>query len=338
LKEDTFINLIKNALPASNFYIGDDTAYIAHRDLVLTVDTLIEDVHFRRATISPFDLGIKSVAVNLSDIAAAGAIPEFILISLSLPPDIDETFIKEFYGGVNTICTKYGVLVVGGDITGASKISISITVIGKSGNIPPAGRGNAKHGDIVFVTGEFGSSRAGLWILEEALKNSEKYDSGIDDTLKEKFIKAHINPVPQLEIGRETVKTASELSQSPPAMMDSSDGLADALYKICKMSNVSMDIELENIPSDIGLKDVANLAKIDPLKWIFFGGEDYQLVVTVPEEVYQQLKAKGLNIYSIGKVTPSQGNPAVSVKHCGNTIFEITQQSLDNNGFDHFKN
>lgn len=159
MKEDIFINIIKQALPESASYIGDDTAYIREKDLILTQDTLIEDIHFRTRTITPYYLGRKSIAVNLSDIAAAGGVPCYVLISLSMPKNIDENFIKEFYKGVNSICKEHNTLVVGGDLTASEKIVISICVIGSGDGLIPANRRNA-------LARRYSCSNGELWVKQ----------------------------------------------------------------------------------------------------------------------------------------------------------------------------
>ena len=290
MKEDDFINIIKRALPESAGYIGDDTAYIAEKDLILTQDTLIEDIHFRTSTITPYYLGRKSIAVNLSDIAASGGIPDYVLISLSMPKYIDEEFVAEFYQGVHSICKEYNVLVVGGDLTAAGEITVSVCAIGSGRGLIPANRRNAHAGDVVVVTGSFGSSSAGLYILENKLQGPEK------------FIQAHIDPTPRLKEGRKILEAALN-----PAMMDTSDGLADALYKICLMSNVRMDIEFDKVPFD---RDISGVAGDEDTArcWVFSGGEDYELVATIPEHVYEKL-SREISIKKIGVVKASDDKP-----------------------------
>ncbi|OGI31686.1 MAG: thiamine-phosphate kinase [Candidatus Melainabacteria bacterium RIFOXYA12_FULL_32_12] len=330
MKEDKFINLIKSLLPESSAYIGDDTAYIAEKDLILTQDTLIEDVHFRKSTISPYDLGMKAIAVNLSDIAAAGGIPAYILISLSLPQDINEDFVEEFYRGVKYISQKYGVLIVGGDLTRADKITISIAMMGFGNGITPTKRSYAKVGDFVITTGESGSSATGLWLLETQL-NSPNLIKDIPKDISDKFIKTHINPIPRLAEGRTIVSSC----KTPPALMDTSDGLADALYKICLQSNVSMEINFEDIPVDKDLYTIAQIAEINPLKWIFYGGEDYQLVGTVSKECLEKLAEQQMSIRVIGRVIESNNNPSAYVK-VNNDIITINSSSLNTEAFKHF--
>jgi len=330
MKEDKFINLIKGILTTSSHFIGDDAAYIPELDLILTQDALIEDVHFRKSTISPFYLGIKSVAVNLSDIAASGGIPKYILISLSMPKNIEEAFVKDFYEGINTICNKYGVLVVGGDITGGAKISISIAVIGVANGIKPASRSYANPGDFVVATGEFGSSRAGLWLLENKAEFSSKLRN-ISDEMFKKFIDSHINPIPQLETGRKIVMTCAA-----PAMMDASDGLADALYKICLSSKVSMNIDYNLIPKNENLDIICEMAKVNPFNWVMYGGEDYQLIATVSPDCYKKIIAQKIPVKKIGEICNCKKTPYHVNVFFENKSIKIDSSNIEDELFNHF--
>lgn len=330
MKENLYIDIIKKTLKNSAKYIGDDTAFIEDKGLILTQDALVEDVHFRLSTISPYDLGYKSLAVNLSDIAAAGGIPAYALISLSMPKTIDENFVQEFYKGVNFICEKYNTLVVGGDLTGAEKIYISVTMIGLSSGLNAAKRSNAQIGDIVFTTGVSGSSKAGFWLLEEGLKNKELWKN-IPNNIRQKFINAHINPIPQVKLGRVIVQE----NQPNPTLMDTSDGLADALVKICQQSNVSMEVDYDTIPSDPDLKMITNLAKESLYKWVFFGGEDYQLVGTICEKRYKILKDEYPEITKIGKVIDCLDKPKVFINFADKTVI-LNTELLNKELFNHF--
>jgi len=323
MKEDLFIDLIKKMLPESSHFIGDDTAYVHKKDLILTQDTLIEDIHFRKSTISPYYLGRKAMAVNLSDIAAAGGEPSYALISLSMPEDIDENFIKEFYRGVNDICCEYGVLVVGGDLTKAFQITISVCILGFGNGLLPANRRNAKVGDYVIVTGNFGSSRAGLEILE-----NNKPD--IPEEIRERFVQSHINPVPRIKEGRIILRAAKK-----PALMDASDGLADALSKICLFSNVGMVINFDDIPYD---KDLSLIAEDETriFKWILFGGEDYELVGTVSEKAYKKLSTSGIFVKRIGTVVSAEDSPYPYIKYKEKMI-KINSEMIKAEIFEHFK-
>lgn len=316
MKEFLFINTVKETLNNAS-YIGDDTAYIEEKDLVVTQDTLIEDVHFRQATTSPYDLGIKSIVVNLSDIASSGGVAKFVTISVSVPSYIEADYIKEFYKGVNHICEKHGVVVIGGDFTGASKISISVTAIGYMDKLAPATRNKAKVHDYIVTTGVHGKSAAGLYLLENNIKGHDK------------FKKAHITPSPKLNEGRLLL----ESSKKTPAMMDTSDGLADALYKISNDSRVDIEIDYSSICHDKELEIVANLAGVDIFDWIFFGGEDYELVASVDEETYEKIKDYFI---IIGRVAKESENPKIIVKKQGDT-FLIDDKSLSQKSYDHYK-
>lgn len=259
MKEKEFITIIKNTLNSP--YIGDDCAYLKDLGIVVTQDSLVEDIHFSTKFISAFDLGFKAVMVNVSDVAASGAEPKYLTVSLSLPSNVKGDFVEEFYNGCKKACGN-DVQIVGGDITGSEKIYISICAIGKTLGRNISSRKNAKIGQKVIVSGIHGSSSAGLKLLLEG-KNSP-----------EKFIKSHINPVAQVEFGKNISTTVKESY----AMMDTSDGLMDGLSTIANESGVLLDIDFDKIPYD---KDIEQFENWQDL--VLFGGEDYQILATVPQ-------------------------------------------------------
>ena len=259
MKEKEFITIIKNTLNSP--YIGDDCAYLKDLGIVVTQDSLVEDIHFSTKFISAFDLGFKAVMVNVSDVAASGAEPKYLTVSLSLPSNVKEDFVEEFYNGCKKACGD-DVQIVGGDITGSEKIYISICAIGKTLGRNISSRKNAKIGQKVIVSGIHGSSSAGLKLLLEG-KNSP-----------EKFIKSHINPVAQVEFGKNISTTVKESY----AMMDTSDGLMDALSTIANESGVLLNIDFDKIPYD---KDIEQFENWQDL--VLFGGEDYLILATVPQ-------------------------------------------------------
>ena len=260
MKELDLINVIKNQI--GDEYIGDDCAYLKELGIVISQDSLVEDVHFKRKWCTPYQLGYKSVAVNISDVLASGAKPAYITIALSLPSDITEDFVKEFYSGAEK--ALHGAKIIGGDITGADKIYISIMAIGVTKGRKISSRSAAKAGYKVISRGAFGLSSKGLEELKLGLKDS-------------KFIRAHLEPQLDEQFSREI----SEHIQKDYAMMDTSDGLADALFKIAESSGVS-----------IIAKEVDGI----------FGAEDYKLVAAVPADFLQELA--GCEI--IGEVIPKQ--------------------------------
>lgn len=301
MKEKEFITIIKNTLNSP--YIGDDCAYLKDLGIVVTQDSLVEDIHFSTKFISAFDLGFKAVMVNVSDVAASGAEPKYLTVSLSLPSNVKEDFVEEFYNGCKKACGN-DVQIVGGDITGSEKIYISICAIGKTLGRNISSHKNAKIGQKVIVSGIHGSSSAGLKLLLEG-KNSP-----------EKFIKSHINPVAQVEFGKNISTTVKE----PYAMMDTSDGLMDGLSTIANESGVLLDIDFDKIPHE---KDIEQFENWQDL--VLFGGEDYQILATVPQNFQGG--------FEIGVVKEGLG---VNLK-LRDKIMHYSKQDVEEKVFNHFK-
>lgn len=260
MKEQDFINIIKRQIGTE--YIGDDCAFLKDLGIVITQDSLVENVHFKLNWCTPFQLGYKAVTVNISDVLASGAEPKYLTIALSLPSNIEEGFIEEFYKGAKSALR--GAKVIGGDITGADKIYISITAIGTTSGRKISSRSNAHVGDVVITKGEFGKSSLGLKELMNGGNDSELIRTHLEPQLEENFAN----------------EIATQIN-SEYAMMDTSDGLADALFQIASSSNVSIDSKfVEGI----------------------FGAEDYKLVATVPREFLKKLTEYEI----IGKVVEKQ--------------------------------
>lgn len=255
MKEKDFINIIKNTIGSE--YIGDDCAYLPELGIVVTQDSLVEGVHFSRQFCTPYQLGWKSVAVNISDVCASGAVPACLTIALSLPNDADGEFVKEFYEGANAAAGK--TKIVGGDITGADKIYISVSAIGKASGRKISSRSSAKVGQKIVVVGNHGSSAIGLKML---------YDGGRGDNV---FIKSHLLPNPQYEFSARVAENITE----DYAMMDTSDGLMDAFGNIAYQSGVMFDVDFSKIPHEKELEQFSNWQD-----YILWGGEDYGLVAT----------------------------------------------------------
>lgn len=296
MNEKELIKIIKSTLNSK--YIGDDCAYLEDLGIVITQDSLVEDVHFKMDFITPYQLGYKSVMVNISDVCASGAEPKYLTISLSLPNSVDENFVKEFYEGAKNASDN--VQIVGGDITGSDKIYISVTAIGSTRGRKISSRKNAKIGHKIIVSGEHGSSAYGLKLL---LNGENK---------PEKFIKAHLMPVAQKEFS----KQISENITCDYAMMDTSDGLADALIQIAKASDVILSIDTSKIPHD----------KSVDMDTVLYGGEDYQLVATVPDHIL-----KNLNDYTI------IGEVKEKISDSGLLIDQRFYINIDEKLYNHFK-
>ncbi len=306
MKEKEFIRTIKSILKSS--YIGDDCAYLTDENIVVTQDSLVEDVHFKRDFITPFELGFKSTAVNISDICASGAKPKYLTVSLSLPPDITKSFVEDFYKGAKSAAN--GAAIVGGDLTGSDKIFVSITAIGSAEGRKISSRSNAKIGYKVIVSGNHGSSAAGLKSIEKGLKNN-------------KFAKIHLMPEPQINFSKQIAENIT----CDYAMTDTSDGLADALMQIAIESNKVIEVDFEKIPCDKEIKNYGN-----PYDLVLFGGEDYQLAAAVPEN----LLAKIENYTVIGEILPVEYEAGLKINYNGQSYF-YNLESINKKIYNHFE-
>ena len=262
MKEQDFIEIIKKQ--TNNKLIGDDCAHLSEFGIVITQDNFVEDVHFKREWATPYQIGYKAAAVNISDVLASGAKPAYLSVGLSIPGDINDDFIKELYKGISD--GAYGAKISGGDITVADKIFISITAIGDAKNRKISSRSSAKSGYIVITHGNYGRSKKGY---EELLSGKKSSD----------FIQAHLQP----KLMPEFSEDISANINCEYAMMDTSDGLADALFKIAQASNVT-----------ISTKNIEGI----------FGFEDYHLVAAIPHNLLPKIKCK---YYIIGEVTDFNG-------------------------------
>ncbi len=219
---------------------------------VLTQDTLVEGVHFRLEWTSWRDLGYKAAAVNLSDLAAMGAEPDGLLVSLSLPPDEDADNVLELYEGMQ----ETGVRVLGGDLTSSPIVSVTITAAGQSERVP--GRAGAQAGDVLVVTGPLGASAAGLHVLAHGL-------DGFDQ-----LVERHRRPPIRIKEGKKLARIAH-------AMIDLSDGLGVDAARIAARSGCDVTIAVDDLPVAEGIERVADL----PF-WTM--GEDYELLAALSPE------------------------------------------------------
>lgn len=295
MKELEFLEIIKNTL-SKNTHIGDDCAHLKDLGIVITQDSLVEDVHFSLSFSTPYQLAYKAIVVNLSDILAAGAAPKYLTISLSIPNHLDNSFVSEFYKACNDLSTEYGFEIVGGDITGSSKLFISICAIGLTSGRKISSRKNAKIGDYVITTGVHGSSAAGLFLLRGKGKGKREKE----------IINAHLMP----ELAKDFSEEISTKINRDYAMMDTSDGLIDALFKIAQASNALISIDFDKIPYDKKIEEVAKQAKHDFKDWIFYGGEDYQLVACLDK---QSLKKIATPYTIIGQVKQKNNGHFVEI-------------------------
>jgi len=254
--------------------IGDDasvTQVPKGKLLLSTSDTLIEDVHFSLNFASAFNLGRKSLAVNISDIAAMGGIPRFFLISMGIPQKISVEFIDEFIDGIRDVALSFHAHAIGGDTTfSPGKLVIQITLFGEAIPGYVIYRNNANVGDYIYVTGNLGDSALGLKILDtkdEPSKVEEKFRDLVEE---------HNNPTPRVNEGRLIAE-----NRIASAMIDISDGLISDLGHVCKQSKVGAKIWLENLPLSKAFQEFSREFTDHPMDLPLSGGEDYELLFTV---------------------------------------------------------
>ena len=312
LKSDT-INNQANVIKG----IGDDAAVfkVIENSLQLaSTDMLVEKVHFDLSFISPWQLGYKAVAVNLSDIAAMGGIPTNILISIAIPSYIDVDFMVQLYNGMKAIAKDFNVNIIGGDtVSSPNGLVINVTVLGYVTEDLVKYRSGAKNGDLVVVSGSIGDSAAGLDLLLNKY-NDEKYVE---------TIKKHLLPMPQVELGR-------ILASYVNCMNDISDGLASEVNEIAVASDIGIIIKEKDLPISQDVFTIARIFKKDVLDYALYGGEDYQLVSTVSPDKISDLKQKKISLTVIGEVTDSFKN--VRLQKNDGTFVEIKSK-----GYNHFR-
>lgn len=287
--------------------IGDDCAVIplsGEESLVVTTDMLNEEVHFLREATTAYELGAKALAVNLSDVAAMGAMPVASFLSLALPKACRGAWAEEFMQGYRDVSVRYGVKLAGGDTTASKNgVIINVGLIGRAKNSHLKYRSGAKVGDIVAVNGMLGESAAGLGDILEANHETER-------------AQFHRNPVPQVEEGiwlggRKEVHS----------MIDLSDGMASDLKHILRASDVGAEIDLASIPTLV------------PLKYAVAGGEDYKLLFTVSPKSWEKLRSDyakrfGTELYAVGSI--KKGEPKIT------WMEEGLPAEKDWKGFTHF--
>jgi thiamine-monophosphate kinase len=315
LSEDELIAAISRVLSGSGPEVvigpGDDAAVLAPPagELVLTADALIESVHFDLAFTSARDLGYKAVVVNVSDIAAMAASPRAALSTLALTPDIEAAWVIELVAGMREACDEHALWLVGGDLTRAERIAISVTVAGEVAPGRAVTRAGARAGDVLAVTGSLGGSAAGLRIARGGRIGGEG-----DRAL----LLAHLRPVAR--VGEAAVLARAGAT----AMMDVSDGLAKDLARLAASSGVRARLRTALVPIADGALPAEALG----------GGEDYELLVSLPgrpaiDAAGAELRASyGTALTEIGDVTSGAGVVEVGV--------DGVERPLDPAGWDHF--
>ena len=287
----------------TQFGIGDDAAVLdALKHPIVTCDALVENVHFRRDWTSAYSLGVKSMAVNLSDVAAMGARPIAAFIALALPPDCDSEWISQLYQGMESWAARHDFTIAGGDMTAAPLVFISVTLVGDlltEALGRPILRSGARVGDAVCVTGNLGDSAAGLAQLLA--------DGARDETL----MRRHFEPQPRLELIRDLMARNRDAIH---AGLDLSDGLIGDSSHVARASGVDIEINAESLPISARCRAAADELNQSATDWALAGGEDYELCLCVAPEFTEGLIPVGrvvagtgeVRVYEDGKLRPGK--------------------------------
>ncbi len=310
-----FIDYIRSCFnpPEGVLGIGDDCAILpcGQGELIYSTDMLMEGVHFLRNAASPEDIGWKSLAVNLSDIAAMGGTPEATFLSIALPKDAQGEWAERFISGYTELSNMFNVPLLGGDTTSSLRdISINVGIIGRAPLGKSIRRSGAMEGHGIYVTGRLGDSAAGLQAILNRWDRTPEIDS---------LIESHIRPVPRIHEGQVLMKTGLV-----GAMMDISDGIASDLRHILKASGVGAEVHLDRVPLSDNFKKTCIDYNLDPYTLAVGGGEDYQLLFTAPEGIEDILD---FSVYKIGEIVAGS-----SLKW----MVHGTAADYDIKGFNHF--
>ncbi len=304
--------------------IGDDAAVFTtppEEVLVVTTDMLIEGVHFIRKAMSGYDLGYKSMSVNLSDIAGMGAIPKEAFVSIAFPKNCEFDYLEQIYNGMKSLAKRFNVNILGGNTTSSRKdLIINITIIGTAPKDRILYRNAAEIGDKIYSTGYLGDSRAGLHFILNNISPESPEEKAL--------YQAHILPEPHIEQGHFLAQY-----KGVKAGIDISDGLSSDIFHIAEESKVGIRLYLEQIPVSKNLKYFCRRFGFNPFEYALTGGEDYVLLFTVsPEKAdhleYEYFKLFQQPIYLLGEIT--EPDKMELICHGG----EIRQ--LHASGWDHF--
>lgn len=272
--------------------VGDDAAVVSCGDkcLVITTDMLMEGIHFDLVYTPLKHLGYKAAVVNLSDVYAMNAIPQQLLISIAVSGKFSVQALDEFYSGLKLACENYQVDLIGGDTSSSlTGLAISITVIGKANREKITYRNGAGEGDLICVTGDLGASYIGLQVLEREKKVF--IDSKGGQPLLDEYdyiLRRQLKP----EARKDIIDFFSDNNIQPTSMIDISDGLSSELLHICSNSNVGCKIYEQKIPIDQQTAKVAKELGYEPLICALNGGEDYELLFTLPLQNYDIITKK----------------------------------------------
>jgi thiamine-monophosphate kinase len=297
---------VRERLPAPGARVrlgsGDDAAItVPGGATAISVDALVDGVHFRRSLASPAQIGHKALAAALSDLAAMGAGAGEAYVVLGVPPDLDEDGCIELLDGLLALASATGTSLVGGDVTRAAELFLAITVVGHAPTPESlVSRAGARPGDVLVLTDEIGGAAAGLWLLDDLAPESQlPADSGAGLRARQ------LEPQPRLGAGKALAEAGAT------AMIDLSDGLGGDALHLAQHSKVALRIEAGAVPRSVGADEVAVAAGHDPWR-LLSGGEDYELLASIPggrlERAMRTVhEAEGIALTQIGEVVAGGG-------------------------------
>lgn len=299
--------------------IGDDAALVRSprgRLWVLSADAFFENVHFLGNVHSAESVGYKSLARAISDLAAMGAVPRFFLMTLGIPAHRSENWLDHFLKGMREVARECSVALIGGDTLQHSSVAISITVLGEAGSGGVVTRAGARPGDQVFISGKLGASQLGLELVLRGLHRDRRWSN---------LLRTHLRPPLRLKLGQWLARR-----RLASAMIDTSDGLSTDLAHLCRASQSGARIERRLLP---GVRIPSSLSShgFDALELALHGGEDYELLFTVPRRFSKRLPKSflGVPLTRIGEVTRGKRMEL---------IFEDGRsEALTPRGWDHFR-
>ena len=285
--------------------IGDDAAVVsipAGDWAVLTTDLLTEGVHFDLRTASPMSVGYRAAMANLSDVAAMGASPRFLLVSIAIPPTVRATDIHALYRGLMSACDQHAVHLIGGDTSASHQgLFLNITLVGTTARGHALFRTGARVGDGIYVTGTLGDSLAGLQLLTPS--RAPQRGARLTKPDRDFLIDRHRHPTARVREG-----LWLNQAQLATAAIDLSDGLSGDLHHVCEASRVGADIELSRLPISPACRAYAGKQNMDPGTLALAGGEDYELLFTVAagdeQKLERQARARRFQITKIGTIRP----------------------------------
>ncbi len=306
--------------------IGDDAAIFKPtpgNELVFTTDMLVEGRHFDWKYMTPWQLGAKTMAVNISDCAAMGAKPTVAVVSLGIPKNYPVANLETFYDGMKSMGESFGAHIVGGDTVGSDQFVVNVALIGEVEAGKALRRSGAKVGDALFVTGTLGDSAAGLYALKHPSENNPDAAAML--------VKRHLAPTPRFTVGR--VLSTKRLAS---AAIDISDGLSSEVHHLCDESKVGAEIHEEALPLSPSLITYCGTHGLNPLDLVLGGGEDYELLFSVPlthiSQVVQKVPGEtGTPLKAIGRLVPAAKGVTLITRK-GERV------PLKTKGFDHFSN